>query len=199
MAENCTPEEISDVPLVDPSNIVEGFVKHQRFRRFMSLVLIGTPSLRGLLQILEQKDETQWRELKGQLIARSSNVTLVGSLATAGSISLVASKSPSPIANWDYPFPYICLLAGGLSSALCVVSGLGLAMFLNAVQPQTVKEIHTSTFRLIVVSLLLAMPFFWLFLGIFAPIIGMAGAVWLGNNAFAKSRLTQLTGSKLWI
>ncbi|KAI6046889.1 hypothetical protein EDC04DRAFT_943999 [Pisolithus marmoratus] len=105
----------------------------------MSLVLIGTPSLRGLLQIVEQKDGTQWRELKDQLIARTSNVTIVGSLVTAGSVSFVTSRAPSPVADWDYTFPYICLLAGGLTSALCVVSGLGLVMFLNAVQPQTVR------------------------------------------------------------
>ncbi|KAI6137374.1 hypothetical protein F5141DRAFT_1209697 [Pisolithus sp. B1] len=153
----------------------------------MSLVLTGTPSLGKLLQILEQEDQTEWRELKSQLIARTSNVTVVGSLATAGSISFVTSKSPSPIASWDYPFPYICLLGGGLCSAMSVVSGLGLAMFLNAMQPQAVREIHQSTFKLTIVTMLLGMPFFWLFTGILLPVLGMIGAVWLGNNTFAKA------------
>lgn len=161
--------------------------KFQRLRRFMSLVLIGIPSLGGLLQILEQEDGMQWRELKNQLVNRTSNVTVVGSLVTAAAVSFVTSKTPSPITAWDDSFPYVCLLAGGLCSALCVVSGLGLVMFLNAVQPQTVREINTSTFKLTIVAVLLAMPFFWLFTGILVPIIGMTVAVWLGDNTFAKA------------
>ncbi|KAI5997421.1 hypothetical protein EDD15DRAFT_2364143 [Pisolithus albus] len=153
----------------------------------MSLVLTGTPSLRKLFDILERPDQTEWRDLKQQLIARTSNVTLVGSLAIAGSISFVTSKSPSPIAAWDYALPYISLFAGGLCSVLSVVSGLGLVMFLNAVQRQTVRDIQASTFKLIVVAILLGMPFFWLFMGIVVPIMGMAAAVWLGDDTFAKA------------
>lgn len=78
----------------------------------------------------------------------------------------MTTQTPSPIANWDEMFPYISFLAGGLSSAMCVVSGLGLVMFLNAVQPETVGEIRTS---------------------LTAPLIGMTGAIWLANNALAKA------------
>ncbi|KAI6020671.1 hypothetical protein PISMIDRAFT_11819 [Pisolithus microcarpus 441] len=155
----------------------------------MSLVLTGTPSLRELFDILERPDQTEWRDLKQQLISRTSNVTLVGSLAIAGSISFVTSKSPSPIAAWDNALPYISLFAGGLCSVLSVVSGLGLVMFLNAVQRQTVRDIQASTFKLIVVAVLLGMPFFWLFMGIVIPIMGMAAAVWLGDDTFAKAVL----------
>ncbi|KAI6161521.1 hypothetical protein EDD17DRAFT_1588615 [Pisolithus thermaeus] len=35
-------------------------------------------------------------------------------------------------------FPYASFLTGGLSFAVCVASGLGLVMFLNAVLPETV-------------------------------------------------------------
>ncbi|KAI6104776.1 hypothetical protein EDD16DRAFT_255509 [Pisolithus croceorrhizus] len=63
-------------------------------------------------------------------------------------------------------------------------------MFLNAVQRQTVREIRASMFKLIVVALLLAMPFFWLFMGIVVPIMGLAAAVWLGDNTFAKAGAT---------
>lgn len=185
-----TSNETSTIPLqVVISSRGRRFIKpkFQRLRRFMSLVLIGIPSLGGLLQILEQEDGMQWRELKNQLVNRTSNVTVVGSLVTAAAVSFVTSKTPSPITAWDDSFPYVCLLAGGLCSALCVVSGLGLVMFLNAVQPQTVREINTSTFKLTIVAVLLAMPFFWLFTGILVPIIGMTVAVWLGDNTFAKA------------
>ncbi|KAI6095930.1 hypothetical protein F5141DRAFT_1265200 [Pisolithus sp. B1] len=211
MPESCPPRENPDIPSVNSSNAQDS-VKLQRFCRcawyvhaiwhpitiylrawshsVMSLVLTGTPSLGELFEILERPDQTEWRDLKQQLIARTSNVTLVGSLAIAGSISFVTSKSPSPIAAWEYALPYISLFAGGLCSVLSVVSGLGLVMFLNAVQHQTVREIRASMFKLIVVALLLAMPFFWLFMGIVIPIMGVAAAVWLGDNTFAKAGAT---------
>ncbi|KAI6022161.1 hypothetical protein PISMIDRAFT_11820 [Pisolithus microcarpus 441] len=187
--ESCPPRENPDVSPVNSSNAQDS-VKVQRFRRFMSLVLTGTPSLSKLFDILERPDQTEWRDLKQQLIARTSNVTLVGSLAIAGSISFVTSKSPSPIAAWDNAVPYISLCAGGLCSVLSVVSGLGLVMFLNAVQRQTVRDIQASTFRLIVVAILLAMPFFWLLMGIIVPIMGLVVAVWLGDDTFAKAGAT---------
>lgn len=202
MPESCPPRENPDTPPVNSSNAQDS-VKVQRFRRFMSLVLTGTPSLRELFDILERPDQTEWRDLKQQLISRTSNVTLVGSLAIAGSISFVTSKSPSPIAAWDNALPYISLFAGGLCSVLSVVSGLGLVMFLNAVQRQTVRDIQASTFKLIVVAVLLGMPFFWLFMGIVIPIMGMAAAVWLGDDTFAKAGATMgvtgLTGTLLVI
>ncbi|KAI6142143.1 hypothetical protein BKA82DRAFT_1007930 [Pisolithus tinctorius] len=143
MPEGRTSNETSTISLqVVISSRDQCFIKpkFQRLRRFMSLVLIGIPSLGGLLQILEQEDGMQWRELKNQLINRTSIVTVVGSLVTAAAVSFVISKTPSPITAWDDSFPYVCLLAGGLCSALCVVSGLGLVMFLNAVQPQTERN-----------------------------------------------------------
>lgn len=45
----------------------------------MFLVLLGTPSLGKLLQIIERKDETQWRELKALLVDRTSNINVVAS------------------------------------------------------------------------------------------------------------------------
>lgn len=90
-----------------------------------------------------------------------------------------------------------------MCSVLSVVSGLGLVMFLNAVQRQTVRDIQASTFKLIVVAVLLGMPFFWLFMGIVIPIMGMAAAVWLGDDTFAKAGATMgvtgLTGTLLVI
>ncbi|KAI6046978.1 hypothetical protein EDC04DRAFT_2625948 [Pisolithus marmoratus] len=90
---------------------------------------------------------------------------------------------------WGYTFPYICLLGGGLSSALSVANGLGLIMFLNAVKFRTVKEMRTSIPKLALIVVLLGMPFFWLLLGILIPIMGMAVAVWIGNSTFAKAAL----------
>lgn len=47
------------------------------------------------------------------------------------------------------------------------------------------------------------MPFFWLFMGIVVPIMGMAAAVWLGDDTFAKAGatigVTGLTGTLLVI
>ncbi|KAI6104777.1 hypothetical protein EDD16DRAFT_1636311 [Pisolithus croceorrhizus] len=67
-------------------------------------------------------------------------------------------QTPSPIAGWDETFPYISFLIGGVSSTMCVASGLGLVTFPNAVLPQIVG-----------VSVLL-FPFFTLIAGMYRTV-----------------------------
>ncbi|KAI6105961.1 hypothetical protein EDD16DRAFT_224620 [Pisolithus croceorrhizus] len=87
---------------MDPSNLgVSGFIvvrgiphrltavttyPHAYCCSVIFLVLTGTSSLERLLQILEQKDQSEWNTLREQLIARTSNVTVVGSLVATGAV-----------------------------------------------------------------------------------------------------------------
>lgn len=155
--------------------------------RLICLVFTGTPSWETFLKILEKNDQPEWKELKEQLVTRITNLTVVGALVASVAVTFVASDAPSPIANWDEMLPYISFLACGLFSAMCVVSGLGLMVFLDAVQPQTASEMRTSQLRCAAVATLLAMPFLWFFAGLIAPLIGMTGAIWLGDSTFAKA------------
>lgn len=153
-------------------------MEYLRFwRRFLFLLLIDTPSSG---EVLGDSDETRWGELKRQLIDRTSNITVVASLVTTASVSFMVA-SPLPfIMPWGYTFPYICLLGGGLSSALSVANGLGLIMFLNAVKLQTVKEMRTSRFAQACTHCRAVRN---------AILLAVTVAVWIRNSTFAKAAM----------
>ncbi|KAI6009234.1 hypothetical protein EDC04DRAFT_2774045 [Pisolithus marmoratus] len=167
--------------------VASRYSRTRRFYRSVYLLLIGTTSLESLFYLVDRADTAEWQALKGHLVNRTSCVMVVGSLVTAASTSFVTSKPPSPVAAWDSTPLYICFFCGNLFSAWCVMSGLGLVMFLSTVQPAIViREVQMSKPKFTVAFLLLAMPFFWLFIGTSFFIAGMTGALWLGNSSFGR-------------
>lgn len=161
-----------------------------KLRRLTFLLLLGTPSLERLLQIIEQEDDTQWKELKTLLVDRTSNINVVASLAIGTCASFLASSGPTDIANWSHPFPYLCILAGSVFATLSVLSGIGLLAFVNTLRPQTVKDMRSSNLKFVLTITLLAMPFLCLFISGLASVTGCLGAVWFGNSTWARTGVT---------
>ncbi|KAI6149888.1 hypothetical protein BKA82DRAFT_997778 [Pisolithus tinctorius] len=161
-----------------------------RLRRLTFLLLLGTPSLERLSQIIEQEDDTQWKELKTLLVDRTSNINVVASLAIGTCATFLASSGPTDIADWSHPFPYLCILAGSVFATLSVLSGIGLLAFINTLQPRTVKEMRSSNLKFVLTITLLAMPFLCLFISGLASVTGCLGAVWFGNSTWARTGVT---------
>ncbi|KAI6041887.1 hypothetical protein EDC04DRAFT_2977261 [Pisolithus marmoratus] len=170
----------SDVSRIDDLNQDNSIIP-RRFRNLIYLILIGTPLLDRLLEIIEQDDDTQWKELKGLLIDRTSNINIVASLTLGG---------PTNIVNWTHPFPYLCLLSGGVSATLSVLSGLGLLAFINTLRPATVKEMQSNNLKFALTITLLTMPFLCLFISGLASVTGCLGAVWFGNSTWGRTGVT---------
>ncbi|KIK23491.1 hypothetical protein PISMIDRAFT_454114 [Pisolithus microcarpus 441] len=156
----------------------------------MYLLLIGTPSLERFLEIIEQEDDAQWKELKGLLVDRTSNINVVASLALSMCASFLTTSGPTDIANWSHPFPYLCILAGSVFATLSVLSGVGLLGFINTIRPETVKEMQSSSLKFALTVTLLMMPFLCLFAAGLASITGCLGAVWFGNSTWARTGVT---------
>ncbi|KAI6119976.1 hypothetical protein EV401DRAFT_1465492 [Pisolithus croceorrhizus] len=156
----------------------------------MCILLIGTPSLERFSDIIEHPDPTQWKELRGLLVDRTSNINVVASLALSTCASFLTTSSPTDIANWSHPFPYLCILAGAVFALLSVLSGVGLLGFINAVQPNTVREIQSNHLKFALTATLLIMPFLCLFTSALAAITGCLGAVWFGNSPWARAGVT---------
>ncbi|KAI6168964.1 hypothetical protein EDD17DRAFT_453319 [Pisolithus thermaeus] len=116
----------------------------------MCILLIGTPSLERFSDIIEHPDPTQWKELRGLLVDRTSNINVVASLALSTCASFLTTSSPTDIANWSHPFPYLCILAGAVFALLSVLSGVGLLGFINAVQPNTVRVCPNFPFLILI-------------------------------------------------
>ncbi|KAI6041888.1 Sec1-like protein [Pisolithus marmoratus] len=161
-----------------------------RIRNLTFLLLLGTPSLERLLEIIEQKDETQWRELKGLLVDRTSNINVIASLTLGTSAAFLTTSGPTDIANWSHPFPYLCLLACSVFATLSVLSGFGLLAFINTLRPSTVKEMQSNNFKFAVTITLLTMPFVCLFASGLASVTGSLAAVWYGNSTWARTGVT---------
>lgn len=161
-----------------------------RLRRLTFLLLLGTPSLERLSQIIEQEDDTQWKELKTLLVDRTSNINVVASLAIGTCATFLASSGPTDIADWSHPFPYLCILAGSVFATLSVLSGIGLLAFINTLRPHTVREMRSSNLKFVLTITLLAMPFLCLFISGLASVTGCLGAVWFGNSTWARTGVT---------
>ncbi|KAI6008640.1 hypothetical protein EDC04DRAFT_2775572 [Pisolithus marmoratus] len=108
----------------------------QRLRRGGSLLFFGTPSLDSLLQNLETSDSSQWSQFKGRLTDRTTNINTVGALYVAALASFLTSSPPTNVGKWDHDVPYLFSVACYVMSALAVVSGLCLLMFLDALDSQ---------------------------------------------------------------
>ncbi|KAI6140942.1 hypothetical protein EDD17DRAFT_1800780 [Pisolithus thermaeus] len=156
----------------------------------MYILLIGTSSLERFSDIIEHPDPTQWKELKGLLVDQTSNINVVAALTLSTCASFLTTSGPTDIANWSHPFPYLCILAGTVFATLSVLSGVGLLGFINAVQPNTVREIQSNHLKFALTVTLLIMPFLCLFTSGLASITGCLGAVWFGNSTWARTGVT---------
>ncbi|KAI6014735.1 hypothetical protein BKA83DRAFT_4344033 [Pisolithus microcarpus] len=170
-------ENLSWFPLsADPLHIILLLPSHHPFLRpfsgfstllsVMFLLLIGTPSLERFLEIIEQEDDAHT------------------------CASFLTSSGPTDIANWDHPFPYLCILAGSVFATLSVLSGVGLLGFINTIRPDTVKEMQSSSLKFALTVTLLMMPFLCLFAAGLASVTGCLGAVWFGNSTWARTGVT---------
>ncbi|KAI6145593.1 hypothetical protein BKA82DRAFT_914421 [Pisolithus tinctorius] len=181
MQEKLTGEH-SDIPLLNSSTESEDSTNPQHVRRYLSIVLMGIPSFQRFVQAAEQADETEWRNLKRELMHHMSLVrpSILGITLSSLIVLLFWPEPQTP----GTAFQRKCFLSGGLLSALSLASYLGAAWFLNTVQPQVVREMRTSKLRLTAISILLGMPSFWNLLSIYSYLIGVCGAFWLDNCTF---------------
>ncbi|KAI6122914.1 hypothetical protein EDD16DRAFT_1569697 [Pisolithus croceorrhizus] len=121
---------------------------------------------------------------------RLRNFMYILSIGTPTCASFLTTSRPTDIANWSRPFPYLCILAGIVFALLSVLSGVGLLGFINAIQPNTVREIQPNHLKFALTVTLLIMPFLCLFTSGLASITRYLGAVWFGNSTWARTGVT---------
>ncbi|KAI5996878.1 hypothetical protein F5J12DRAFT_852730 [Pisolithus orientalis] len=166
----------------------------QQFCQFVFPTLLGTPSLETLVEIAEQ-DEKKWSKLIDRLTTRTSNITIVGSLASSATIGFLTTTPPTGIVTWNHQFPYFCIATSSGSALLAVMSGLCLILYLSVVRPESVRELQKSMFKRVSVAMLLMMPVIFLFFAAFCIVVAWIAAIWFGNQTWLKAVGTILTVS----
>ncbi|KAI6097809.1 hypothetical protein F5141DRAFT_450278 [Pisolithus sp. B1] len=103
------------------------------------LVFLGAPSLDRLIEILEQEDDSPLSKLKRRLIDRTQIISVVSSLVVGVTAAFLSTPPPTDFAAWNHEIPYFCIACSSGSAMLAVTSGLGQAMYLNAVRPESAR------------------------------------------------------------
>ncbi|KAI6040488.1 hypothetical protein EDC04DRAFT_2676493 [Pisolithus marmoratus] len=161
----------------------------QRFHRCIFRTLLGTDSLESLRQISE-KNEKAWSKLKDRLTDRTININIVAALAVAATASFLTNPPPTDFAKWDHQFPYFCVAASNGSAMLAVISGLGLLIFLNAMDSKSIIAAQTSKFKFVILVTLLMMPLTFLATATLWAGLAWIGAVWLGDKFWIQLAVT---------
>ncbi|KAI6115458.1 hypothetical protein EDD16DRAFT_1063155 [Pisolithus croceorrhizus] len=154
------------------------------------LVFLGAPSLDRLIEILEQEDDSPLSKLKRRLIDRTQIISVVSSLVVGVTVAFLSTPPPTDFAAWNHEIPYFCIACSSGSAMLAVTSGLGQAMYLNAVRPESARWLRKSKMKLAVVATLLMVPITFLCVSTFFTLFAWLGAVWLGSRTWMKLLMT---------
>ncbi|KAI6046759.1 hypothetical protein EDC04DRAFT_2627099 [Pisolithus marmoratus] len=157
----------------------------QRFYRCIFQVLLGTSSLESLHQISQQDGEA-WNELRGRLSKRTQNINIIGTLLVAGLATFLTTSPSTDLAKWDGAFTYFCIGAAYVISTLAVASGLCLLVFLDIMSPKSIEAAQNSTFKFLVLLMLLMLPLTLLFSAGLVAGLAFLLAVTLGDNVWMK-------------
>ncbi|KAI6040519.1 hypothetical protein EDC04DRAFT_1491935 [Pisolithus marmoratus] len=100
-------------------------------------VFIGTSSL----DAFNEMEPSQWPELSKRLSGRTQNINVVGALAVATAAVFLTTDAPDGVLliNWNRELPYFCLAACAGCGMLAVMSGLGVIVFLDGTDHESIK------------------------------------------------------------
>lgn len=161
-----------------------------RLRQCALLVLLGTPSVDRLLEILEQDDDSPLSKFKRRLVDRTQFLSVISSLVVGATAAFLSTPPPTDFAAWNHEIPYFCIACSSGSAMVAVTSSLGQAMYLNAVRPESVRELRENKTKLLAVATLLMMPIIFLCVSTVFTLSAWLGAVWLGSRTWMKLLMT---------
>ncbi|KAI6001141.1 hypothetical protein EDC04DRAFT_2790964 [Pisolithus marmoratus] len=151
-------------------------------------ILLGTSSL----HVLNEMKPSEWSELRERLNDRTQNINVVGALAVATAAVFLTTSAPDGVLliNWNRELPYFCLAACAGCGILAVMSGLGVLVFLDGTDHESIKKALNNTFRFTAIFTLLAMPLTFLSAASFCAGVAWMGAVWFGETLWIKLIVT---------
>ncbi|KAI6040517.1 hypothetical protein EDC04DRAFT_1491854 [Pisolithus marmoratus] len=156
----------------------------QRFQESVFRILLCTSSLDNL----DEMSGEGWSKLSERLNNRTENINVVGALAVATAAVFLTTNAPDGVLliNWNRELPYFCLAACGGCGMLAVMSGLGLIVYLNGTDHDSIKKARQSPLKLVAIFTLLAMPLIFLSVASLCAGVAWLGAVWYGETLWIK-------------
>ncbi|KAI0929253.1 hypothetical protein AcW2_004999 [Taiwanofungus camphoratus] len=145
----------------------------RRIRHVLFLLSLGISSTNRLQEITAPGREADWKDFMTALLTRVGNINVVSSLILATDAAFLTTSPSTSIADWLQPMPYVILLATFCLAFLAVGCGTFLQFVLMDAQAKSLRELshHPRAAGA-------------------GGIVALCGAVWYGDNAFAKAGLT---------
>ncbi|KAI6131897.1 hypothetical protein EDD17DRAFT_1575816 [Pisolithus thermaeus] len=151
----------------------------ERIRECIFLTFLGTRSLEDLIKATEN-DKTELTELKQRLTDRTANINVIGTLVVSGCAAFLTTSPPTNFANWLHLFPYVCIGTAIGCAMLSVVTGLGLLIVLNVLDPKLLKKVQRNILKKVLFLMLLMMPLTFLGAAAICVFVAWIGAAWYG-------------------
>ncbi|KAI6040525.1 hypothetical protein EDC04DRAFT_1492030 [Pisolithus marmoratus] len=151
-----------------------------RLQQCVFRILLCTSSLSDL--------DKKWPEFRERLSDRTENINVVGALAVATAAVFLTTSAPDGVLliNWNRELPYFCLAACGGCGMLSVMSGLGLIVYLNGADHNSIQNAREDRLKLLAIFTLLAMPLIFLSVASLCAGVAWLGAVWYGDTLWIK-------------
>lgn len=162
----------------------------RRFHQCILFMLLSKPSVHEFLTTLERQEGTEWSDLKSRLADRASNIGIVGGLAVTATAAFLTTSPPTTFAEWHHDIPYFFTAATAGFAMLAVMSGFGLAMYLDVLCPDLATELRKSKLKRMAAVLLLMMPNIFLFSAAACVVTAWLTAMWFGSTFWMKLVMT---------